>query len=483
MTHRVSTTTALAAAALASVLLAGEAGGQAVDRTVPPVLGPPPELRLPPIEQRTLPNGMKLLIVEHHELPLATFNLVIGSGATFDPRGRAGTADFTAAMLREGAGDRSSLEISDQAAFLGASLSTTATWDASTVFLHTPTAQLDSALALFADVALRPTFPAEEVERMRGRRLTAILQRQDQPPVIADLAYAALLFGDEHPYGQPQGGTEESMRGITPDDMVAFYSAHFRPNNATLIVVGDVSPDDIERRIAALFGGWSPGAVPQIEIRDPGLPERTVIYLIDKPGAPQSSFRLGHVGVARSTQDYFPLQVLNTILGGSFTSRLNQNLRETHGYTYGAGSGFGHRRFAGPFVSLAEVVATKTDSALVEFMRELRGIREPIPEDELTRAKRYLQLRYPSGFETTTGIASQLVPVVVYGLPLNYFDTYVSSIEAVTQNDLRRVAARYVHPERMTIVIVGDRQTIEQPLRALGTAEIVIRDITGATVQ
>lgn len=481
MMRRTKTAIAFAAAALAAV--APVAQSQAVDRSAAPRLGPPPELRLPPIEQRTLPNGLKLLIVEHHELPLATFNLVIGSGATHDPSGRAGAADFTAAMLREGAGSRSSLEVAEQASFLGAFLTTSASWDGSTVFLHTPTAQLDSALALFADVALRPTFPAEEVERMRGRRLTSILQRQDQPPVIADLTYASVLYGGDHPYGQPLGGTEASAREIARDELAAFYGAHYRPNNATLIVVGAVSPADIERRVAQLFGGWESASVPQAAVANPGYPARTTIYVVDKPGAPQSSFRLGHVGVPRSTEDYFPLVVMNTILGGSFTSRLNQSLRETKGYTYGAGSGFAYRLFAGPFVSSAEIVAEKTDSALVEFMRELRAIQEPVPDDELTRAKRYLQLRYPGGFETTTGIANQLVPVVLYNLPPDYFNGYVRNIDAVTQADVRRVASRYIHPDRLAIVIVGDRQQIEGPLRNLGMGELVVRDVTGRTLQ
>jgi zinc protease len=462
-----------------TAFLPPEGAAQAVDRSRPPELAPPPELRLPPIVQRTLPNGLKLLIVEHHELPLATFNLVIRSGASQDQPGRPGTADFTAAMLREGAGSRSSLEIADQMAFLGAALSTSAGWDASTVFLHTPTAQLDSSLALFADMALRPTFPADEMERMRGRRLTSILQRRDQPPVIADLAYASLLFGAEHPYGQPLGGTETSTRDVQREELGRFYHAHFRPNNATLIVVGDVSPDDTEARIARLFGSWEPATVPSATLSEPPGVERTTIYLIDKPGATQSSFRLGHVGPPRSSSDYFALVVMNTVLGGAFTSRLMQNLRENRGYTYGAFSEFSFRRFAGPFVSEAEVVAAKSDSALIEFIKELRNIREPVPEDELLKAKRYLQLRFPGAFETTTGIANQLVPLVVYDLPLDYYQGYVRQIEAVNQADLQRVAQRYINPDRMMIVVVGDRSQIEQPLRALRMAEIVVRDVAG----
>lgn len=456
---------------------------QTVDRSRPPALGPPPQVKLPPIISRTLPNGLELLIVEHHELPVAAFNLVVGSGSTFDPIGRPGIAGLTAEMLREGTTSRSSLAISDQIAFLGIRLGTSSSWDASSVTLSTPTAKLDSALALFADVALNPSFPSEEFERIRRTRLTSLLQMRDRAPEIANAAYAALIFGAEHPYGQQPVGTEASVSAMTTSDLRGFYSTHFRPNNATLIIVGDVNPADIERRVGRLFGAWAPAPVPTIALNDPPAIRATTIYLIDKPGAAQSSFRLGGPGVPRSTRDYFALQVLNTILGGSFTSRLNQNLRETRGYTYGASSGFDYRKFTGPFTSRAEIVAGKTDSALVEFMKELRAIHDTVPQTELVKAKRYLQLRLPAAFETPEGIAGQLVPLVVYNLPLDFFEGFVAQIETITQADVQRVADQYITPDRMTIVIVGDRKSIEAPLRALNAGEIVLRDISGQPVQ
>jgi zinc protease len=200
------------------------------------------------------------------------------------------------------------------------------------------------------------------------------------------------------------------------------------------------------------------------------------LILVDKPGAAQSSFRLGGIGAPRTTSDYFALQVLNTILGGSFTSRLNQNLRETHGYTYGAGSGFSMRRAAGPFTASAEVVSAKTDSALIEFTKELRAIRDTVPSDELAKAKRYLQLGLPENFETTGGIAGQMLPLLTYGIPLDFYNSAVQKIGAVTQADVQRVARQYIDPDKLTLVIVGDRKTIEPGLRALKPGEIVIRD-------
>jgi zinc protease len=454
------------------------------DLTKPPTLAPPPQLALPPIMTRELPNGLRLLIVEHHELPVADFMLIVRSGYEADPANVPGLASLTAGLLDEGTATRTALQIADQLAFLGVRLNTSASWDASTISLHTPTAQLDSALALFADVVLNPTFPQAEVERLRAERLTLLTQLKDRPTAIADQAYAAIVFGADHPYGRPTLGSEASVKRVSQSDVRGYYQEHYRPNNATLIVVGDVRPNDIERRLATLLGRWQRRNVPQavftkVPLRDNASARRTTVYLIDKPGAPQSSVRIGAIAVARSTPDYFPLLVMNTILGVPFTSRLNQNLRETHGYTYGAGSRFEMRREAGPFTARAEVVAAKTDSSLIEFVKELRGIRDTVPQAELLKAKRYLQLQLPALFETTGDIAYQLTPLAVHGLPLDFYNNYVQQIERVTQADVQRVARKYINPEQLSIVVVGDRKQIEDGIRKLRVGEVEIRDIYG----
>jgi zinc protease len=453
------------------------------DRTKPPEPGPPPRVSLPPIVTRQFPNGLKLLIVEQHELPLADFALVVGSGSTADPAGKPGVANLVSAMLREGTTTRKSLEIADQTAFLGISLFPSSSSESSTLTLHTPTAQLDSALALFADVALHPSFPASEFERIRKQRLTELLQLRDQGPAIANIAFPAIVYGTTHPYGIPAIGTEASVKALSTADLQAYYQSSFRPNNATLIVVGDVTPAQIEQKINNLFGNWPRADVPQLSYGEPPKSATTTIYLIDKPGAAQSSFRIGAVGVPRSTSDYFALTVMNTILGGSFTSRLNQNLREARGYTYGASSRFDMRRAAGPFLASAEIVTAKSDSALLEFMKELNGIRQAVPAAELSRAKRYLQLQLPGNFETTQEIAAALVPVALYGLPLDYYNNYVQNIEGVTQADVARVAQQYINPGSLAVVIVGDRKTIEAGLKAVNLGPIAIRDIAGQPIQ
>jgi zinc protease len=457
------------------------------DLTKPPTLSPPPRLALPPITTRELPNGLRLMVVEHHELPVADFALIVRSGYEADSRERTGLASLTAALLDEGTPTRSALQIADQQAFLGVRLNTSAGWDASTVSLHTPTAQLDSALALFADVVLNPAFPQAEVERLRAERLTLLTQLKDRPTAIADQAYAAIVFGGDHPYGRPTLGTEASVKGITRSDVREYYGEHYRPNNATLIVVGDVRPADIEQRLSALLGRWQRRNMPQAVFtkapaRDDASPRRTTIYLIDKPGAAQSSVRIGAIGVARSTPDYFPLLVMNTVLGVPFTSRLNQNLRETHGYTYGARSRFDMRREAGPFTAMGEIVTAKTDSALIEFMKELRAIRDTVPQAELQKAKRYLQLQLPSLFETTGDIAFQLTPLAVHNVPLDFYNSYVQQIERVTQADVQRVARKYIDPQRVSIVVVGDRKQIEGGIGKLGMGEVLIRDMYGRPI-
>ncbi len=445
------------------------------DLTKPPTLGAPPTLSVPSIVTRQLANGLRIIVVEQHELPLADMLLQVRTGGEADPAGKPGVAGLTSTMLMEGTTTRTSLQIDDQQAFLGVTISAGSGWEQSTVSLHTPTAQLDSSMTLLADIALHPAINATDLERVRKARLTALQQQRDRGPAIADRAYAAALYGSDNAYGRPLGGTELSIAALTRDDLVQFYSTFYRPNNATLLVVGDVKPDDIERRAQALFGAWARADVPSVTAAN-ATSKATTLVLVDKPGAAQSSFRIGGIGAARSTKDYFALQVMNTMLGGSFGSRLNQNLREKHGYTYGASSGFSYRRSAGPFTASAEVVTAKTDSALMEFMKELSAIRDAVPADELARAKRYLQLGLPQGFETTRGIAGQLLPLVTNDIPLDFYNTAVQRIGAVTQADIQRVAREYIDPSRLTLVIVGDKKMIEPGIRALNPGTIVVRD-------
>jgi predicted Zn-dependent peptidase len=457
---------------VAVAIAAASLAAQAPNRSKPPELGPAPTLKLPAIQKRQLSNGLPVWIVELHEVPVAQVNLVTTSGTADDPQGKFGVASFMTSMLSEGAGARSALEIADAIDFLGADLSATSGFDSMAVRLHAPVARLAEALPIMADVALRPTFPQEELERLRQQRLTTIIQARDDAATIASLALSRVLYGQGR-FGTAAMGTASTIGAFTPDDLRAFYRAHVIPSASTLLVVGDVVPDQVLPLLERAFGSWK-GEQPRGETASagaskPGAPPRTrrEVYLIDKPGAPQSQIRIGRVGVARSTPDYFPLQIMNTVLGGSFSSRLNMNLREEHGYSYGATSIVDMREEPGPLYAAAGVQTDKTSESLTEFFNELNGILEPVPADELERAKNYVGLRFPGGFETTGDISRRLEEMVVYHLPDNYFSNFVDRIEQVTAADVQRVARAYVQPGTLAVVVVGDRTVIEPGIRAL----------------
>jgi zinc protease len=473
-------------AALAVVMLtAAVAAQQAPDRSHPPQPGAAMPLRLPQIQKQGLSNGLPVWIVELHKVPVAQINLVSLGGTANDPPGKFGLASLTAAMLEEGAGGRSALELADAIDYLGADLGATTSWDAAAMRLHVPVARLSDALPLMADVVLRPTFPNDELERLRQQRLTSVLQSRDDPATIAALAFSRVLYGRGHRYGTAQMGTAETLKAFTTEDVRAFHAAMFRPDNATLIAVGDANAAALMPLVEKNFGSWKPTGAAAAPEKLPATepPSTRQVFLVDKPGAPQSQIRIGSIGVARSTPDYFPLVVMNTILGGSFTSRLNNNLREVHGYSYGASSGFDMRLGAGPFFAAAGVQTDKTAEALKEFFNELNGILKPVPPDELTRAKNYVAMRYPSGFETTSDISRRLEDALIYHLPDDYFSNYVQNIQAVTGADVQRVAGKYVRPDQAAVVVVGDLKTIEPGVRALnlGAVKVItIDEVFGA---
>jgi predicted Zn-dependent peptidase len=469
-----------AVAALALALAPAALIAQAPDRSRPPELAPPPPLRVPAAQTTRLANGLELVVVEMHEVPVVDVTLILRAGAVRDPDDLPGLATFTANMLDEGAGARGALEIAEEAAYLGASLATRAGLEQATISLHVPKRQLGPALDLMADVALRPTFPDSEIARQRDLRRTAIIQLRDDPVQIAPIAFNAIVFGSSHPYGRPSGGTDVSTAALNRDRVVQFYRTYYRPNNARLLIVGDVTLGEARALAAQRFGAWERGEVPPLPAPGPVEGRTRALYLVDKPGAAQSVIRIGHVGIPRSSPDYYTVQVLNTILGGAFTSRLNQNLRETKGYTYGAFSSFDALRLAGPFRAYASVVTAKTDSSIFEFMRELRRIRdEEVGEAELAKAKAYLTLGLPREFETTSGTAGLYLDLLANDLPLDTYASAVRRINSVTSADVRRVARRYIDPERFAMVVVGDRGQIENAIRALNEGPVELRDIWG----
>ncbi len=447
---------------------------QKPDRGTPPKPGPPPALKLPPIQKLKLANGLPVWLVEQHEVPMAQVNVIVRAGSGADPAGKFGIANMTANMLDEGAGGKSALELADAIEFLGAALSTSSTFDYSAAGLSTPVARLADALPLLADVVMKPTFPSNELERLRKERLTRLLQARDDPAAIMEMAFPRIVFGEKHRYGTPAGGGTTEVKAMTVDDLRTFHQTYYRPENATLLVVGDVTAASVMPLLERAFGSWKGTGPASAAARIPEAPQLTKrqIYIIDKPGAAQSEIRIGWVGVPRSTPDYPTIQVLNTVLGGSFTSRLNMNLRETHGYSYGARSGFEERISPGSFSAGAGVQTDKTAEALKEFFNELTGIRKPIPGDELDKAKNYVALGFPAEFESTGDLARKMAEQVVHSLPDEYFPSYIRSVMQVTGPGVEKAAARYIQPDKFAVVIVGDRKAIESGVRALNLGPI-----------
>jgi zinc protease len=451
-----------------------------VDRTKAPTLGPAPALHLPAMRTVTLPNGLTLAVVEMHKVPVVEVQVLVDAGAARDPGDLPGLAAFTANMLTQGAGARSALALADEVAYLGAQLTAASDWDFVTVRLHVPSRHLEPALDLLADVLLRPQFADSEITRQRGLLATTILQQRDQPVAMAGIAFPAIVLGAAHPYGHPSAGNDSTPPKLTRERVLSFYQGSYRPNTTKILVVGDITPAQARRLFAARLGTWQRGTVAAFPQAKAPAPAARSIYLVDKPGAAQSVIRIGQPGVPRSTPDYATIQVLNTILGGAFTSRLNQNLRETHGYTYGASSGFAARRLPGYFVAGASVVTAKTDSSLIEFMKELRRIRDDsVPRAELEKAKQYITLQLPGAFETTGGAAARFRDVLVYNLPLNWYERFIPAVNAVTAAQVQSAARRYVDPDHFAIVVVGDRSQIEPGIKALNEGPIMYRTMWG----
>jgi predicted Zn-dependent peptidase len=469
----------------AGLLVAAPLGAQV---TAAPRLAPAARFHSPRVETARLPNGATIAVVPMRKLPLVHVTLLLPGGGRLDG-GLPGLASFTADLLDEGAGARDAIGIAAQAAFLGADLSTDADWDRTSVSLETPKRTLAPALDLMADVALRPTFRASEVAKHRGLRLADILQRRDVPSAVASIVSNALVFPAGHPYHASLDGDSASTAVLDSATVRQFYDRIADPRHAVFIVTGDISLADARRLIARRFGRWKapahPAVTPPPAAALPAPVVRpTTLFLVDKPGAAQSVIVIANPGVERKSPDYFALQVMNTILGGSFSSRLNQDLRETKGYTYGAGSRFLFRPVPGYFSASAAVRTDVTDSSLVEFFAQLRAIRDSLVQPvELTRAKQYLTLGLPRDFETTGQVASQLSGMLLFGLPYHYYDGYATAIDRVTREDVQRVARKYLDPDHATVVIVGDLARIRPGIEALHLGPVVVVDVHGRAVE
>jgi predicted Zn-dependent peptidase len=456
-----------------------------LDRSKPPAPGPTPMLHVPAWTRSMLANGADLVVSEKHDLPLVSFAITFAGGYNqADPVARRGLADMTAAMMSEGTRTRDGEALAGVLQLLGTTVTVRIAAETGTIAFQCIASKFPATLDIVADMLVNPSFPPAALERLRAQRLVALVQARDQPGAIASRVFPRLVYGDAHPYGQ--NITETTLKAITRDDVVAFHHAYFRPGQALVTVVGDVNAAAARASIEKALAEWPRGGEkPAFQYPAVATARASTIYLADKPGAAQSTFAIGTTGPARSTPDYFALQVMNTILGGMFQSRLNANIREEKGYSYGVSSSFAYGKGPGAFRAGGDIVSAKSDAALIEFMKELRGIRgeRPITDEELSTAKDALTQRLPGTFASAQSINAAIVSLWTQGLPDDYYQQYAARIAAVRREDVVRVARQYVDVDHLVIVIVGDRSTIEGPLRATRVAPITMTDIEGNPVQ
>ncbi len=448
-------------------------------RNIPPSPAPMPSMTLPAPRSFRLQNGLQVLFLERRNLPVVSTNILVMSGSERNPSAIPGLASFTAGMLDEGTDRLTALEIAAAKDRIGASMHTGSTMDMSYIAMWALKKNLDTALELVSDCLLHPTFPQKEIERIRNDRLTHILQQKDNPGAIAAKVFSSALYGSDHPYGYMEIGTEQSNRFITRDRMVDFYQSGYTPDNAALVIAGDISESEIRPLAEKYFGNWDGKHLAFAETENAAIQSPKII-LVHKPESSQTVLRIGHVGLSRIDPDYVPVEILNMILGGLFSSRINQNLRERNGYTYGAYSSFQFRRGRGPFVVAASVHSDATAPAVREVFREMERIQKDlVTSGELSAAKDSIVHSLPGLFETTYDTTSSIGQLFVYSLPHTHFHDLPEMIQAITIEDVQAMAMKHLKPEEAVVIAVGDCDRIEKELEKIDLGPIEKRDESG----
>lgn len=448
-----------------------------LDRTLVPPRGPLRPFHFSTVHRRRLANGLTVLVAEMRKFPVVTVDLLVNAGGVVEPDGGAGIAAMVSALLESGAGERNAEEIAERVDSLGLSLDAGVSWDTGQAGFTCLRARLEPGFELLADLVRRPTFPADEVERVREERLATIQQRRGTPSSVADEAQSRWIFAPGTPFARPLGGMMRTVHRFTRDQVAAFHARRYRAAGATLVAAGDVGVDEVVALAERFFGDWEGEGevVPVHEVRE--RIDRTTVVLVDRPGSVQSEIRIGHVGIERTAPDYPAVTVMNAILGGTFSSRLNLNLRERLGYTYGVSSSFASRREPGTFGMATAVQTEVTAHAVSEMLRDMREIREAqVSAAELDDARNFLAGVFPLGLQTTDGVSGKLTSIATYGMPDDYYDHYRDLLLAVTVADVQDAARRRLWPDRAAVVIAGDAERIRGELEALDLGPVVTAD-------
>lgn len=442
-----------------------------LDRSRAPKAGPAGKVSFPHYFQKKYANGFKIFVVENHQLPVVTMGFVLKSGAANDGE-LPGLGSVTCELLTKGTTKRSATRIAEEIDFIGGSLSHNVSWDASQVFVSVLKNHFSDGFDLLRDVVLNPTFPPKEIARVRTQRIASIQQMKADPGYLADITFASAVF-DGHPYGKAPGGTEKSVSSMRRNDFVGFHKKFYKPDNSFMVFAGDITPAEADKYASRYFEKWrgkyKGNTVPPPQKNGKG----GRVFITNKQGAVQSSLRVGHMGVARNNPDYLKLFVMNTLLGGYFSSRINMNLREVHGYTYGGRTDFDARTFPGTFQVSADVRNEVTSETIDEIIAELNRIRDTLPsKDELAMVKNYLAGLFPIQLETPQQVAGRVTAIELYHLPKNYYRDYRENVRKVTARDIRAVARKYIDPANLYFVLSGDAAQIRGKLERFGRVEV-----------
>jgi zinc protease len=453
------------------------------DRSKAPEIGTPPTLKLPKLQRATLSNGLHVVLAERHEVPLVNFWMTTDAGYAADEFAAPGTASMTMALLTGGTKTRSALEISDQLEALGADLRANSNLDLSIVRISALKAKLDPSLELYADVILNPSFPDADFKRQQKLQLAAIDREKNTPVQMALRVFPELLYGPKHAYGNPLtgSGTSASVTKMTREDLAKFHAVWIRPNDSTLIVVGDTTLADLTPKLEKYFAGWKAGKTPAKNVSTVQQAPKSVVYLVDKPGALQSVIIAGHVAPPTNNPKEIAIEAMNDGLGGNFAARLNMNLREDKHWSYGAQTRLVAARGQRPFMAIAPVQTDKTKESMAEMNKEFHGILsdKPLTAEELGKIQANETLSLPGSRETIDEVGASIVDLVHYGLPDDYYETFAGKVRALKTSDLNDAAKSVVHPDNMIWVVVGDRAKIETGVRELNLGEVKLMDADG----